>query len=234
LNFRFGICTVTASTTLALSAIASQPGPAAPDAGFTYDAIELQSQANRRFDEHETSVTVKPTVFYKQEDGIKEVVDALVEYRERARDGSLAITIDGKRYTQPLRGDQDFGQENCQFVLPAFAKGTLADVSLTMNGRRHHFRQEIEPQKKWTIYVVPHVHLDIGYTDFQAKVAAIQSRIIDEALDLIAKHPDFRFSVDGMWCLDQFLKSRTASDRQRAWMRLKESSYLFQPNTATN
>ena len=219
--------------TLALYAMASQPGPVVTDAGFTYDAIELQSQANRRFDEHETSVTVKPTIFYKQEDGLKEVVDALVGYRERTRNGSVDIIIGGKRYTQPLRGGQDFGQENCQFVLPAFEKGTQTDVILSMNGRRREFRQEIEPQKKWTIYVVPHVHLDIGYTDFQAKVAAIQSRIIDEALDLIAKHPDFRFSVDGMWCLDQFLKSRTAGDQQRAMDAIK-GEHLFIPAQYSN
>ena len=68
-------------------------------------------------------------------------------------------------------------------------------------GHRQHKEQTIDPGKKWTLFMVPHIHLDVGYTDYQAKIAAIQSRVIDEAMDLTAQHPDFRFSIDGEWDL---------------------------------
>ena len=71
--------------------------------------------------------------------------------------------------------------------------------------------RDLQPQKKWTLFLVPHVHLDVGYTDYQAKVAAIQSRILDEAMDLTAKHPAFRFSTDGEWNLEQYLKNAHAA-----------------------
>ncbi|MGI8770888.1 MAG: polysaccharide lyase family protein, partial [Acidobacteriaceae bacterium] len=157
-------------------AAAEASGEAVPDAGFTYDALELESAPGRKFDQQAASVTVKPTIFYKEDGGVKEVVDALVRYRQRPQDGTVALTVSGKRYVQSLRGDQDFGEEECRFLLPDFGKRAQANAILHMNGRTQRFQQTIEPQKKWTIYVVPHVHLDLGYTDYQAKVAAIQSR----------------------------------------------------------
>ena len=75
---------------------------------------------------------------------------------------------------------------------------------------------------------MPHIHLDVGYTDYQAKVAAIQSRVIDEAMDLTAQHPDFRFSIDGEWDLAQFMKTRTPAEQQRAITAIQKEQ-LFVP-----
>ena len=63
-------------------------------------------------------------------------------------------------------------------------------------------------QRKWTIFVVPHTHLDVGYTDYQGKVAETQARVLSQADSLIQQHPDFRFSMDGSWNLQQLLETR--------------------------
>jgi hypothetical protein len=70
-----------------------------------------------------------------------------------------------------------------------------------VNGHATHVQETLQPQKQWTLFLVPHVHLDVGYTDYQAKVAAIQSRILDEAMDLAEKHPGFRLAptANGTW-----------------------------------
>ena len=70
------------------------------------------------------------------------------------------------------------------------------------------------PGKKWNIFVVPHEHLDVGFSDFQGKVAEVQSRVIDEAMAMARRDPDFRFSADGYWSAEQFLADRSESDRQ--------------------
>ncbi len=64
----------------------------------------------------------------------------------------------------------------------------------------------LTPERKWTIYVVPHTHLDVGYTDYQGKVAETQARVLSQADALITEHPDFRFSMDGSWNLQQLLE----------------------------
>ena len=94
-------------------------------------------------------------------------------------------------------------------------------------------KNRIDPQKKWTLFLVPHIHLDIGYSDYQAKVAAIHSRVIDEAMELTAQHPDFRFSLDGEWPLEQFLKTRTPAQQQRAITAIQKQE-LFVPANYAN
>ena len=101
--------------------------------------------------------------------------------------------------------DLSSAKSGFRFEIPEFKTGTPAQLTVELNGRTEHFAEKLQPQKKWTLFLVPHVHLDVGYTDYQAKVSAIQSRILDEAMDLTAKHPDFRFSPDGEWDLEQYL-----------------------------
>jgi len=218
--------------TVSLSAVAGSE-KSVPDAGFSYDAIELRSAPHVNFDAAAATVTLKPTIFYKQAGGLKEVVEARVRYGQRLADGRLELTVDGKRYTSPLRTDHDFGEQECQFLLPDYGPRSRAIAVLRTNGRTSHFEQIIEPKKKWTLYVVPHVHFDLGYTDYQAKVAAIQSRIVDESLDLMEQHPDFRFSMDGMWSLDRFLATRSNRDKARAMEAIK-SGQLFVPAQYSN
>ncbi|MBO0885570.1 MAG: hypothetical protein J2P17_35605, partial [Mycobacterium sp.] len=67
----------------------------------------------------------------------------------------------------------------------------------------------IQPARKWTIHLIPHVHLDIGYTDYQAKVAELHNRNLDRALAALRANPQFAFSVDGSFVLKQYLDSRT-------------------------
>ena len=67
----------------------------------------------------------------------------------------------------------------------------------------------VEPAKKWTIALIPHEHLDVGFTDYPAKVAELHSQSIDQAMDLIKKTPDFRWTLDGSWVASQYLNGRT-------------------------
>ncbi|MGI8960337.1 MAG: MFS transporter [Bryobacteraceae bacterium] len=83
-------------------------------------------------------------------------------------------------------------------------------------------------QRKWTIFVVPHTHLDVGYTDYQGKVAETQPRVLTQADSLIHDHPDFRFSMDGSWNLHQFLDTRPKA-RQDEILKLIRSGKMAMP-----
>lgn len=184
-----------------------------PDAGFNYDAIELEAAPKA----YSTSAAkIEPTIFYKQ-DGSKltERVDVFVRYLQRPHSGKVELEIAGRHFSAALNGDQDFGEERLSLQVPEFPANTPARLTTNVDGHTAHLEQVINPQKKWTLFLVPHVHLDVGYSDYQAKVTAIQSRILDEAMDLTAKHPAFRFSTDGAWNLEQYLNTRTPQEKQR-------------------
>lgn len=207
---------------------------AVPDAGLTYDAIELD-RVSGGLDRAATSARLFPTIFFRQEQGqMKEEVEAVIRYGERVRPGSdVKLTIGGSEYNQTSHGGQDFGEERLDFLVSAFPAESRARLQWDIDGRRAADEQIIDPQKQWTIFVVPNIHLDVGYSDFQPKVAAIQSRAIDEAMDMTARHPDFRFSLDGEWDLEQFLKTRSDAQRERAIAAIQHRQ-LFVPAQYAN
>lgn len=205
-----------------------------PDAALTYDAIELDRSAGS-FHSRASSAQIFPTIFYQNLQGqIDEMVDVILSYSKRAApDSRVDLTIAGKRYHQAIQGDQDFGEQKFEFAVPEFPAQTEAQIAWNVSGNAQHRKQSINPQKKWTLFIVPHIHLDVGYSDYQAKVAAIQSRVIDEAMDMTAQHPDFRFSLDAEWPLEQFLKTRAPSDRGRAITSIQKQQ-LFVPAQYAN
>ncbi len=205
------------TNTITLQAV-ELAGEEVPDARLNYDAIQLDSI---RHDIAGSTLVVQlmPTIFFRRADGaLREEVDAFIRHigqfsgKDRAE-----LTIAQRKYTAVARDGYDFGDEKVSFWVEDFGPKSLASLVIENRGQKKHYAQEISPAKKWTVFVVPHIHLDVGYSDYQAKVAAIQSRVVDEAIDLVTKHPEFRFSLDGEWVLEQFLA--TASDKQKERLR---------------
>lgn len=205
-----------------------------PDAGLTYDAIELDS-LTKGTSAAASSAILRPTVFFeKQADGLREEVDAFIRYGEQVHPGTAVdLTISGKHYTQHLQGGQNFGEEKLEFLVPEFPAHTEAQLSWRVAGHHEHEVSYLDPQKKWTLYLVPHIHLDVGYSDYPAKVAAVQSHVIDEALDMSEAHPGFCFSTDGQWNIDQFFQTRSAAQQQRAITAMQQGR-LFAPADYAN
>lgn len=220
------------SNTITLQAI-EEAAQAVPDASLTYDAIELDSAAGATPSAFASPLVV-PTVFYRKSNGrLTEDVDAFVPVDGPVQAGNVQLTLNGNTYRQPLVNSRDFGQAKVEFAVAEFTSASPVQLDWPQNGQTLHAAFSILPEKKWTLYLVPHVHLDVGFTDYQAKVAAIQSRILDEAIDLTSRQPDFRFSMDGEWNLAQFWKTRTAAEQQRLVTAIQKRQ-LFVPAQYAN
>ena len=87
--------------------------------------------------------------------------------------------------------------------------------------RSQVFELELSPARRWELLIVPNEHLDVGYTDFDWKVAELQSRTVEQTLAMVEKNPDFRFTFDGYWIVEQFLRNRTASEQERLFKSLR-------------
>ena len=220
------------SNTITLQAI-EEADKAVPDAGLTYDAIELDRGVTG-FHPQASSAQILPSIFYQQRQGkLYEIVNILVRYDEQPKPGSsVDAVISGKHYHRALQEGQDFGEEQLKIYVPEFSGPMESKLSWTVNGTFQHQSFTIVPQKKWTLFLVPHIHLDVGYSDYQAKVAAIQSRVIDEAMDLTALHPDYRFSTDGSWNLAQFMKTYSPSEQQRIITAIQKKKIYIPANYA--
>ena len=164
--------------------------------GLYYDALELEQNADAKFSPADIAVEALPTIFYTQkESGLAELVDVDVRHNSPSAGGQAVLTLGGAKYTSKLDPGWDFGEQRVEFAVPEFPKGTQGEVAIRLGGHSRRFPVTLDPAKKWNFFLVPHTHLDVGYTDYQAKVAEAQSRSLDEAMQLIHDHPDFRFSA---------------------------------------
>jgi alpha-mannosidase len=78
-----------------------------------------------------------------------------------------------------------------------------------------------ESGRNWVVYLLPHSHVDIGYTHLQPEVEQKQIQNIDKALELCAKTADyppgarFKWNVEVLWAVDAYLKQATPEKQQR-------------------
>ena len=113
-------------------------------------------------------------------------------------------------------------QQRFDFGVPEFLSATPALVTLRIDGKTQKFPIILEPKRKWTIFVTPHQHLDIGYTDYQSKVAEVQNRGVDKLLDQISHFPEMRFSLDGSWIVQQYLATRNEAAKKNLLALVRE------------
>jgi alpha-mannosidase len=211
---------------ISFAAVSETNDSKAPETGFHYDAISMEVAGQMAA--ALTKVRIDPTIFFRKSGStLEEALDVIVR-NDGTPAASADIALSGKHTTLKLDPASTWGEQKQRIYVPAFEQPTRATIELTAAGKTERTTQLLQPAKRWTLYIVPHIHLDIGYTDYQAKVAALHSRAIDESLDMFTVHPDFRFSLDGMWPLEQFMSTRNPVDQERAIAALK-AGQLFVP-----
>lgn len=181
--------------------------------GIAYDAVALEQEPAGSYQRNKISAQVQPTVFYRQAaNGLFETVDAFIRFNGPAPDGEAALLMKNGHYQAKLPGVDDFGERRISFQVPEWT-GDVTGALQVKAGRRSTFEVSLKAERKWNLFVVPHTHLDIGFTDYQGKVAETQARVLSQAADLINRYPEFRFSMDGSWNLQQLLETRPTPKR---------------------
>lgn len=187
------------------------------DAGFFYDALALSHDPDARFAE-QLSASVVPTVFYlKTAQGVKERCDLIVKYPTSWVGGRARVTIGNWASELPVPKIGELGEARYSFLVPpdlpagrmrlelfSAAQGSTANAA-------HVCDASFTPARKWKVFYAPNEHLDIGYTDYRAKVAEVHARCMDELMKALAAHPNYRFNLDGSWIVDQWLELRTST-----------------------
>lgn len=160
-------------------------------------------------------ITVHPTPFFITVAGeVRELVDVQLDWAP----GSTAprrLTVEwtpGQVETTRVPGDRAFGQFRWRLVAPATF---VAETTVRVTTDAANWTFAIVPSRKWTLHLIPHIHLDLGFTDRQGKVLELHCRNIDRALDLIDSDPGFRFNIDGNMMVDQYSATRSPAQFER-------------------
>jgi alpha-mannosidase len=188
------------------------------DSGFYYDSLSLSQDAAAVADE-KLSLSFEPTVlFRKSGEGLTEECWLTVRFPDSWRGGKARIVV-GRFSTQlDIPKNSEFGEARYTLQIPDGTPAGTAriEVSELKPGRgRQSFSANFTPRRKWKIYYAPNEHLDVGFTDYQAKVAEVLSRQLDALFAVNQAHPDYRFNLDGSWIVEQWLATRTAEQARR-------------------
>src|SRR5215470_4487874 len=85
-------------------------------------------------------------------------------------------------------------------------------ISVEINGAQQTQTVEIKPVRQMLIYVLPHSHHDLGYTDLQANVEEKQIRNITRGIELARKTADypegsrFVWNLEVLWGADLYMR----------------------------
>ncbi len=121
-----------------------------------------------------------------------------------------------------------FGYNAIVIGVPVAKRPSTIDLKVVADGFTSEKSVIITPVKKWTVDFIQHSHTDIGYTRSQTEILAEHLRYIDYALDYCDatdNYPDeaqFRWTCEASWPVDEYLKVRPASQRERLLRRIKE------------
>ena len=94
----------------------------------------------------------------------------------------------------------------------------------------------LPPVRAWEIHLLPHSHVDIGYSDPQPEVERKQWKNLRDAVALAAatasNPPDsrFRWNVEGLWSVESYLKQASPDERRQFIEAVRQGSIGLQSN----
>jgi len=192
--------------------------------GLVYDALNLTQSPAERYAAGQVTASVEPTIFYRSEiSGLEEIVEARMSFSAMPKNGEASLSIGGKPIVRTFEASGDFGEVFLEFPVPEWQGALLAMFQIKSSSSRKSFPVKLVPQKKWTVFIVPHEHLDIGFTDYPDKVAELHSQAVDGVLDLLPTHPEFRWTLDGSWVAEQYLKGRSPEKQEQFLQSIRDS-----------
>lgn len=105
------------------------------------------------------------------------------------------------------------GAQRIEIDVAAVEKETTLPVWLEVNDRKVSEQMvPLKPVRKWVVYLLPHSHVDIGYTHVQTDVEKAQWKYLEQAIEAAKKtasYPEgsrFKWNVEVMWAVDSYLK----------------------------
>lgn len=142
----------------------------------------------------------------------------MVSLRQVGEPANATVSISGSPL-QTVRLEK--GVNAVELLVPQVNSNTTVQVTVESGGKVLARREaEIKPVRPLTVYILPHSHTDIGYTEIQT---AIEDRQVQNLVDGIAaakrtaSYPEgsrFVWNVEVLWAADLYL--RRLGPQQRA------------------
>lgn len=176
-----------------------------------------------RFKIH-NGITIKALPALKEKDGQPYQL-GVASILHLGKGSPARFYVDGKLIHE---ADLHFGYNYIKLDLPAVNKAQKIHYRVVTAADTWKGVLQMKPVKKWRVNFVQHSHTDIGYTRSQTDILAEHLRYIDYALDYCDNTDDypekarFRWTCEASWAVEEYLRSRPASQVARLKQRVAE------------
>jgi hypothetical protein len=186
-----------------------------------YDSIELQCPPGAELGSVAPGTMLLgvdvPQVWLK--DGERAVQPISVTLRHIGEGREATLRLDG---AEPKALMLSNGVHTVELKAPAREQRQTVELNLEIAGQVAATRKfELAPPRIRNIWILPHSHVDIGYTHLQDEVVQVQISNLKTAMQLAkesANNPPgmrFKWNPEAVWSLDHFLQSATDAEREQ-------------------
>ncbi|RZA11604.1 MAG: hypothetical protein EOP02_31970, partial [Proteobacteria bacterium] len=130
---------------------------------------------------------------------------------------SAMLKLNGQTQNVAIRP----GASQVSFTSPETEKEVKTRLTVEVEGKQlADTPVTLSPVRHWTIYLIPHSHVDIGYTQQQEEVRLKQIANMQEALDLIKRTSNypagsqFKWNLEVLWPMEEYLRTCSPAQRQ--------------------
>ena len=122
------------------------------------------------------------------------------------------------------------GRHHISFAIPQILKPQDVTLQLRSGSKLTLLKGKEWPIRHWVIDLMPHAHLDVGYTDTQTQVSKIQRQNLLYALQVRQqslrnpKNSRYHYNFEGTWILNQALKYDSPTEIKEIKQGFKEGA----------
>lgn len=167
------------------------------------------------------SYSIKPWYKYHQNGQPGREIMLYFDHDKPKSNLAVSISCEGKKKeysivlpSQPI--------DSLSVLLPANTgiKATKAILTLANGSKRTTEVINVPAKKQWKVYIYPHSHVDIGYTNLQDVVKKLHVRNIDVGIDIAKKtqhYPQgarFVWNPEATWVVDNYLEQASPAQKE--------------------
>ena len=169
---------------------------------FVYDWIGLEAPAGNSLQNVRPGVSIL---------GIKSLPFISTHGQRCFQSEELSLVNTGKpsevavelKGTEPQHFLIGTGNQSVEILVPEVSKDSSVDINIAKKESiSDRLTAVIQPVKKMTIYVLPHSHNDIGYTEIQTSVEKKQIKNLLTGIDYSQKTKDYPAGARFIWNLE--------------------------------
>jgi hypothetical protein len=149
-----------------------------------------------------------------------------VEIEHTGADQSVVIHIGDAAMSMHLKA----GDNRAELLVSPAAKSEERPVTVEGTKLDLPLKVLLQPVRRLTIYLLPHSHHDIGYTDTQAAVEKKQIENLRTAIAICRRTADyppgarFKWNAEVLWSIDSYLRQMPEPERAELFDAIKKGS----------